>query len=428
VSARSASHTHKHTHTHTRARAHARTYARALSWTWRRGLGEFTQCISHTDRPARTRARAHTQTHTHTHARTHARGLGDVAEVSARSASHTQTFALARTGADASPRTHKRALERTHASAHEPTRTHSGLHYLMRCRRMCRIVARGRVCLRGPRQGLLAWPAAGSACVARGRVCLRGPRQVRGHPVPHGGARAGRHPLHPRGRCSPAIRSTAQCSAPVRARIGTSGRACSELLAPPAVAQAQHFDQHRPRHVPLRRPRRQNVRPRSLPAAPRAQALEHACAALTFALRLQRRAVQHVQPVHAVLRLRGRLVPDGTSASSHEATPNNERRKSNIPMRDIGQGYINLAMGAVRCSCMWVVRRQPDTWAHMRVHSHACTHAQVLLLREHMLSFPHEHVQCKSLHRPDQPISQFKSISDQSEYRTPHELIVGAEL
>jgi hypothetical protein len=54
--------------------------------------------------------------------------------------------------------------------------------------------------------------------------------------------------------------------------------------------------------------------------------------------------------------------------------------------------------------------------------------AQVLLLREHMLRFPHEHVQCKSLHAPGQPFSRFKSISDESQYRTPHELIVGAEL
>ena len=53
---------------------------------------------------------------------------------------------------------------------------------------------------------------------------------------------------------------------------------------------------------------------------------------------------------------------------------------------------------------------------------------QVLLLREHMLRFPHEHVQCKSLHAPGQPFSRFKSISDESQYRTPHELIVGAEL
>jgi hypothetical protein len=50
------------------------------------------------------------------------------------------------------------------------------------------------------------------------------------------------------------------------------------------------------------------------------------------------------------------------------------------------------------------------------------------VLRGHMLRFPHEHVQCKSLHAPGQPFSRFKSISDESQYRTPHELIVGAEL
>ena len=66
-----------------------------------------------------------------------------------------------------------------------------------------------------------------------------------------------------------------------------------------------------------------------------------------------------------------------------------------------------------------------------RVLSYSTEHsrlAQVLLLREHMLRFPHEHVQCKSLHAPGQPFSRFKSISDESQYRTPHELIVGAEL
>ena len=167
------------------------------------------------------------------------------------------------------------------------------------------------------------------------------------------------------------------------------------------------------------------------PAAPRTRAHEHACAALPFAFGCSAGLYSMFSPsTQCFDSVAGwsEMVPVPARTRRHRIT---KEEKAISRCEISGTDILMLRWvlcGAVRCLCMRVVRRQPDTWAHMRVHSHACTCAQVLLLREHMLSFPHEHVQCKSLHRPDQPISQFKSISDQSEYRTPHELIVGAEL